>query len=88
MQIREGDRVWVETPTGQPAAPGWENGHAGHAIKIHSEGLIPLINVRDSAGREIQGHGKRSLERDKKSRLASIRETLRRNGRAPMLSQE
>jgi len=53
MQIREGDRVWIETPIGQPAAPGWENGHSGHAIKIHAEGLIPMITVRDSAGREI-----------------------------------
>jgi hypothetical protein len=40
-------------PTGRPAAPGWENRHNGHAIKIHDEGLIPMITVRDSAGREI-----------------------------------
>ena len=53
MKITEGARVWVETPTGQPAAPGWENGHKGHAIKIDNEGLIPMITVRDAAGREI-----------------------------------
>lgn len=53
MKIREGDRVWVDTPTGQPAAPGWEFGHKGHAIKIDHEGLIPMITVRDSGGREV-----------------------------------
>jgi len=53
MKIREGARVWIKTPTGQPGAPGWENGHKGNVIKIHDEGLIPMITARDSAGREI-----------------------------------
>jgi hypothetical protein len=44
---------WVQTPSGQRAAPGWENGREATAIKIHAEGLIPMITVRDSAGREI-----------------------------------
>jgi hypothetical protein len=43
----------VDTPTGQPAAPGWESGHEGHAIKIDNEGLIPMITVRDAGGRHI-----------------------------------
>ena len=52
MKIREVDRVWIETPTGQPAAPGWEKGHMGHAMKIDREGLIPMVTVRNAAGRE------------------------------------
>jgi len=53
MKITEGARVWVETPTGQPAAPGWENGHMGHAIKIENGGMIPMVTVRNTAGRQI-----------------------------------
>lgn len=53
LTIGVGDRVWVETPTGQPAAPGWENGHEGHAIRIDDQVLIPMITVRDAAGRQV-----------------------------------
>jgi hypothetical protein len=53
MKITEGARVWVQTPAGQLAAPGWENGHEATAIRINREGLIPMITARDAMGREI-----------------------------------
>jgi len=60
MKITEGARVWVQTPTSMPAAPGWENGHKGHAIKVESGGLIPMVTVRDTIGREIRERIERS----------------------------
>jgi hypothetical protein len=45
--------AWVQTPTGQSAAPRWENGHRATAVQIHAERQIPMTTAPDAAGREI-----------------------------------
>ena len=50
MKITEGARIWVQTPTGALAAPGWENGHEATAIRINREGLIPMITAPGGYG--------------------------------------
>ena len=52
MRIKEGARVWVNTPAGQPAARGWANGLEALALKIHEE-QIRKVTIRDATGREI-----------------------------------